>query len=90
MKFTVVWSPDAEGELARIWNQATDRRSIADAANLLDRVLGTDPNNLGESRQSGIRIAHCLPLGIRFEVLEQDQLVRVLAVWQCRSRDIDA
>jgi hypothetical protein len=31
-----VWSPDAERELARIWNDATDRDSIADAANLLE------------------------------------------------------
>ena len=84
MRYTVVWSPDAERELATIWNDATHRQTIADAANLLDRELARDPANLGESRTSGLRIAHCLPLGIRFEVLDEHRLVRVLAVWPCR------
>ena len=84
MKYTVVWAPDAEQDLARIWNEAEDRASVADAANLLDRELVRDPTNLGESRPIGSRIAHRLPLGIRFVVLEEDRLVRVLAVWECR------
>lgn len=84
MRYTVVWSPDTERELATIWNDATDRQAITDAANLLDRELARDPANLGESRPSGLRIAHCLPLGIRFQVLDEDRLVRVLAVWSCR------
>ncbi|MEO8165597.1 MAG: type II toxin-antitoxin system RelE/ParE family toxin [Betaproteobacteria bacterium] len=86
MKYTVVWSPDAERELARVWNEATDRESIANAANLLDHELARDPLNSGESRPGGFCIAHCLPLGIRFSVLPEDQLVRVLAVWECRRK----
>jgi len=84
VRFTVVWSPDAERELIRVWNEATDRGGIADAANLLDRELANNPTNLGESRPTGLRIAHCLPLGIRFAVLEEDRIVRVVAVWECR------
>jgi len=79
-----VWSSAAEQELARIWNGATDRATIADAANLLDQQLAHNPRTLGESRPMGSRIAHCLPLGIRFAVLEEDQVVRVIAVWACR------
>ena len=84
MRYPVVWSPDAERELARIWNEVADRGTIASAANLLDRELARNPANLGESRASGLRIAHCLPLGIRFTVLEDERLVRVITVWECR------
>jgi hypothetical protein len=87
LRYTVVWLPDAEQELARIWNDATNRSVISEAANFLDRELARDPTNLGESRPSGIRIAHWLPLGIRFTVSEDDRLVQVLAVWQCRRSD---
>jgi plasmid stabilization system protein ParE len=84
VRYTVVWSPDAERELARVWNHASDRGGITNAANFLDRERARDPNNLGESRPSGIRIAHWLPLGIRFAISEDDRFVRVLAVWECR------
>jgi hypothetical protein len=80
VKYTVVWSPDAEQELADIWNKAADRESVASAANFLDRELARDPGHVGESRQFGQRITHCLPLGVRFAIQEEDRLVRVLAV----------
>ena len=84
MKYTVVWAPDAEQELARLWSDAADRGLIADAANILDRDLARNPAQVGESRPSGLRIAHCLPLGIRFAISEGDRVVRVVAVWLCR------
>lgn len=87
MRYTVIWSAEAERELADIWNDAADRKSIADAANVLDRELAHAPANLGESRPSGLRIAHYLPLGIRFALSEEDRLVRVLAVWACRRSE---
>ena len=84
MSYTVVWSKETERELADIWSDAVDRQGIATAANLLDRELAQAPANLGESRPNGLRITHYLPLGIRFSVSEDDRLVRVLAVWECR------
>ncbi len=87
MSYTVVWSPEAERELADIWNDVADRKSIANAANVLDRELARAPADLGESRPSGLRIAHYLPLGIRFAVWEEDRLVRVLPAWPCRRSE---
>ena len=84
MKYTVVWIPEAEEELAAIWNSATDRQEIAAAANSLDAQFARNPAAVGESRPDAQRIAFCLPLGIRFQILEDDRLVRVLAVWWCR------
>lgn len=74
----------AEERLAAIWADATNRQAVAEAANLLDSELARSPSAAGESRPNGQRIAHSLPLGIRFRVFEQDQLVKVLAVWMCR------
>ena len=84
MKYTVVWTPAAEEELASIWVNSADREGIADAANVLDHELARAPAAVGESRPNAQRIAHCLPLGIRFQILEDHRLVRVLAVWPCR------
>ena len=84
MNYTVVWSQEAERELAEIWSNAVNRQGIATAANILDRELAHAPTNMGESRPNGLRITHYLPLGIRFSISEDDRLVRVLAVWQCR------
>jgi hypothetical protein len=83
VKYTVVWSPEAEQKLAGIWLAAEDRDAIAKAANVLDGELSQRPSAIGESRPGGRRIAYCLPLGIQFEMFEADRLVRVLTVWRC-------
>ena len=83
MKYTVVWIAEAERKLAAIWGNVTDREAIANAANFLDRQLARNPADVGESRPDGRRIAYCLPLGIRFRILEEDRLVKVLTVWSC-------
>ena len=87
MRYTVVWSAAAEQRLAAIWANAVHREVIADVANSLDRELARNPAVVGESRPNSQRIAHCLPLGIRFQINENDRLVRVLTVWLCRHGD---
>ena len=84
MRYTVVWSTVAEEKPAAIWADAADRQAIADAANLLDAELARNAPAVGESRPNAQRIAHSLPLGIRFRIFEQDRLVKVLTVWLCR------
>ncbi len=83
MKYTVVWTVEAEEELADIWVDAVDRDVIAQAAESLDRELAQNPAAVGESRPNSQRIAYCLPLGIQFEISEDDRLVKVFAVWLC-------
>jgi hypothetical protein len=82
MSYTVVWAAEAECELAALWTSAADRSRIATAADSLDRALSRDPVVVGESRSGSRRIVFCLPLGIRFEIIEGDRMVRVLAVWR--------
>lgn len=56
MTYTVVWRPSAERRLTELWTEATDRKSVADAANAIDALLGNDPFADGESRVENTRI----------------------------------
>ena len=81
MSYTVTWKPEAERRLASIWNQARDRNAVARATHLIDKKLGTDPQEAGESREEGFRVLLERPLGVMFEVSPDDRTVRVVAVW---------
>jgi plasmid stabilization system protein ParE len=41
MRYTVVWLPSAEEELANIWNGAADRQAVSRAANEIEILLRT-------------------------------------------------
>jgi hypothetical protein len=82
MKWTVLWKPDAEGDLAELWVNSVDRQAITDAANRIDVVLRKDPLNTGESRSDDDRIHADCPLGILFTVDVMDRKVHVERVWR--------
>jgi hypothetical protein len=86
--YQVVWLQTALDELTMIWTQAdsTQRQTITTAANKIDQLLDTDPNNQGESRDRGRRFLYIPPLGLTFEVHRQQSTVRVLHVWFVRQR----
>jgi plasmid stabilization system protein ParE len=86
MKYTVVWKPAAEQELASIWTNATDRQAVTAAAHRIDELLQRDPEQAGESRPSGIRILIVPPLAVRFKVDTQDRMVSVARVWRFKKR----
>ena len=80
MNYTVVWNPDAENDLAFAWMRAVDKQALSAAANRLEKLLGDDPLNLGESRAGITRIAFDGPVGVICDVSEPDRRVTVLAV----------
>jgi len=86
VKWTVLWGSGAENDLAQIWVNASHRQSVTDAANEVDRLLAIDPLDTGESREEGRRILLVPPLGVTFNVLPDDRIVRVLDVWRLDSR----
>lgn len=86
MRFTVVWVAAAERELAEIWLSAGDRLNVTEATYEIDQRLRVKPDLEGESRDAGRRILLITPLGVTFEVLPNDQLVRILDVWRFQSR----
>ena len=85
MKFTVLYKPSAEDELARIWTSAPDRNDVAVAADEIDRLLKQNPQTLGESRSGEVRVLLVPPLGVHFQVSEPDRHVWVLEVWRSRA-----
>ncbi len=82
MKYRVEWYPIALDDLARIWTAADSnhRREITVAARDVDRLLRTDPETQGESRDAGRRSAFVGPLVLTVRVVSEDQVVRVLRV----------
>jgi plasmid stabilization system protein ParE len=84
MTYTVIWRPSAEQKLTQVWIDATDRQAITDAANTIDTLLRTKPVEVGEARSANARILTVSPLSVYYDVLEQDRLVAVWAVWQSR------
>ena len=82
MNYTVTWAPEAENGLATAWLAAPDRNAVTAASHRLDQDLATDPYARGVARNASVnRTAVELPLGIDYEIIEDDRLVRVLVVW---------
>jgi len=73
----VRWTETARAELADSWLGADSvgRSQISAAALAVDRRLGVDAQNEGESRP---------PLGILFSIERDASEVHVLRVWQFR------
>jgi len=78
MNYTVVWKPDAENELADVWLKTTDRSDLAVAANRLEQALGRNPSGIGEAVHGITRIVFEGPLGVVYDVSDDDRLVTVL------------
>jgi hypothetical protein len=80
--YDVVWTPEAESDLAAIWLTAPDPGAISAASHLIDRELGRSPLTCGRPRTSSVnRVATAPPLGVTFEVIEDDKRVLVQAVF---------
>jgi hypothetical protein len=82
MRYTVLWVPRAEQELADIWTNAADRDAVTRAAHEIDQRLQRDAPNQGDSRPAGRRILFVPPLGVIFKVEELDRIARVYHVWR--------
>lgn len=84
MRFTVVWTPSAEQELARLWLSAADRARVAAAADQIDASLAREPQLVGESRGGSTYIAIVAPLAVFYDIDEPNRLVRIWDLWRPR------
>jgi hypothetical protein len=80
MRYTVLWSPDATDDLAKLWMTSSRPAYIASACDLLDKELARSADTLGESREGNRRVVFCAPLLIDFELNEDDRKAYVIAV----------
>jgi hypothetical protein len=68
--------------LATIWLASSERDAVTRAAALIDRELERHPLTFGESRESSVhRVAFIHPIGIEYEIIEDDKKVIVQGVW---------
>lgn len=82
MSYRVDWTSAAESDLAALWNAAADRNAVTTASEWLDEHLARDPLRFGEPWASSVhRIAVCDPIGVEFEVIEDDKRVIVHGVF---------
>ena len=86
MRYTVLRKKSADDRLAEIWLQAVDREAVSRAARQIDVRLRYRPHMQGESRSRDRRMLLAPPLGIKFEIHEEDAIVRVLSVWHFTRR----
>lgn len=86
MTYSVVYHRRAEDELARLWLIPGNRAAVNAAVSQIDQILKHSPADAGESRPHGRRILLVSPLGVKFEVFEQQHLVRVLDLWRYEKR----
>lgn len=85
MKFTVVWVASAENEATRYWTERANRNEIGEAIDLIDTTLQRQPF-VGESRgQMTDRVWLVDPVGVSFEVHEDDCKVVVTGLWLTRE-----
>ena len=82
MKWTVVWKPDAESDLAKLWVDANDKADLTAAANFIDVQMRKDPLNTGESRAQDDRLHFEPPLGVLFTIDPMDCKIFVERVWR--------
>jgi len=82
VNYAVFWTPDASNSLASSWLAAPDRNAVTAASHRLDVALSDEPYAIGFATGSSVnRTAIDLPLGIDYEIIEDDKKVRVLRVW---------
>jgi hypothetical protein len=87
MKWTVIYRPPAQDDLANAWLNSHDPQSVAEAADEIDRILASNPLDASESRDGDSRIIIKKPLTVLYDVYPDDAVVEVFAVfdWSCRE-----
>jgi hypothetical protein len=82
MNYSVHWTDNALDELAAVWTAASDRNAVTTASHRLELDLTREPYTRGIRRNSSTnRTATDLPLGVDYEIIEDDKKVRIVRVW---------
>jgi hypothetical protein len=76
-KYSVVYLAEAEDELASLWQDASDRSRVTDAANAADGVLASSPKDQSVYLGENLWRLDIEPLRLYFAIREDDRLVEV-------------
>lgn len=80
MKYTVVYKPLAEFQLADIWLRFADKQAVTEASDAIDRSLRRNADQIGEPDERGWRILAEPPLVVTFDVSVDDRTATVHSV----------
>ena len=75
--YSVVYLAEAEEELISIWENASDRTRIADAANAADEILATSPQRRSVYLGEELWRLDVEPLRFYFAIREEDRVIEV-------------
>ncbi len=82
MNYTVIWSREAESGLAEAWLDAVDRSLVSATSSFLEMSLGQTPFLVGDPLASSVnRFAVHRPIGITYDIIEDDKKVIVQSCW---------
>jgi hypothetical protein len=76
-RFEVVWIEDAEGDLAEVWTNSSNREAVRAAVNRIDRELAQAPTLYGTHLSEGLRTIYREPLKVFFTIDPIDEVVEV-------------
>jgi hypothetical protein len=82
MNYSVVWTLEAERRLTQLWMASRMHHAVRDAADQIDAALQRNPHECGESRDRNQRVMLVWPLGVLFDIDDDERRVRVTSVWQ--------
>ena len=83
MSYVVLWRKNARDELTNLWLYSPDRNDITSATAKIDTLLADSPLYEGYPLRSSVhRRLSVPPLGVLYEVIEDDKRVIVLAVFE--------
>lgn len=76
-RFTVIWTRNAEANLANIWVNAVDPAAVAAASDTIDLELSNNPASLGTPVREGFFRLSRSPLEVLFSVREPDRIAEI-------------
>ena len=82
--YSVQWRQKARDTIQEIWERASkkERPIITEACEEIIRRLRDYPNDVSESREDEIRVTHVSPLGVRFHIDSESQIVMITKIWR--------
>ena len=82
MKFTIIWTKEADAILADIWVRSAQRIAITNAADRIDALLLEKANEHVDDESISRHFLCITPLAIVFEVSTQDRMIKVIYAWE--------
>ncbi|HET6573910.1 MAG TPA: hypothetical protein VFG68_09930 [Fimbriiglobus sp.] len=80
MNYTVAWRREAEDQFTALWIRSVDKNAMTGYMDQIDRILGRDPHDQGESRNENTRLAFFRPLVVRYQIDEATMTVTVVSI----------